>query len=243
MNTHDDRERRVRYRFGRAESLGIVGTARASQCIVVLAGVAASLVLMYVLPLVLSPLAFLALAASGVLAFLPVRGRPLADWTRLRLAHQLDVLRGRTRWRRPRTGAPQQPGEGRLDTPDAWGQLRIVAAPYANGYVGVLVDERAQTASATMLVRTESFALLADADQERRVAAWGGVLSSLARESGGVRRIAWTERTVPAEADEIASYFASERDRDVPLDHQAVLSYVELIESSAPPPRSTTSAS
>jgi hypothetical protein len=231
MSTDDDRQGRVRYRFGRAESLGIVGTARVAQCVVVLAGVGVSLVLMYALPLILSPLAFLALAVSGVLAFLPVRGRPLVDWTRLRVAHQLDALRGRTRWRRPRGGAPQQPGEGRLDTPDAWGQLRIVAAPYAKGYVGVLVDERAQTASATMLVRTESFALLADADQERRVAAWGSVLASLARESGGVRRIGWTERTVPAEADEIASYFASERDRDVPLDHQAVLSYVELIES------------
>jgi hypothetical protein len=188
---------------------------------------------MYALPIVLAPVGFVFLAASVALAFVPMRGLPLVDWIRLAVPHQIDRARGRARWRRRRDGVQGEPGEGPVSTPESWGKLRIVAAPYANGAVGVLMDAARQTASATMIVRTESFALLADADQERRVAAWGGVLSGLAREAGSVRRISWTERTVPAEVDELAAYFASERDRAVPLDGAAVLSYVELIDSSA----------
>ena len=160
---------------------------------------------MYALPIVLAPVGFVFLAASVALAFVPMRGLPLVDWIRLAVAHQIDrAARTGTLAPHGATGCRESRVRVPVPTPESWGRLRIVAAPYANGAVGVLMDAARQTASATMIVRTESFALLADADQERRVAAWGGVLSGLAREAGSVRRISWTERTVPAEVDELA---------------------------------------
>ncbi len=230
--TDQNREQRTRYRFGRAESLGVVGSARTSQCVVALAGVGMTLAAMYALPATFAPVAFLPLLAAIALSFLPIRGLPVLDWVRLGVAHQVDRARGRTAWHKPRDGSYGEAAAGPVAGPEAWGRLRIVAAPYGGGAVGVLIDDKLGTASATMVVRTESFALLADADQERRVAAWGNVLGSLGREAGTVRRIAWTERTVPAEADEIAAFFAAERDRQAPLDSAAVLSYVDLIDSS-----------
>ena len=232
--TTEDRPARPRYRFGPADSLGIVGAARASQCLVLLAGVGATLGAMYATPPALAPLAFIPLALAAALAFVPIRGAVALDWLRLAVAFGSARLRGTLRWRsaRPLAGTPAESDEGPLHLPQAWGDLRIVAVPYSARSVGVVLDRRLGTATATLLVRVESFALLADADQERRVAAWGPVMASLARESNGVRRIAWTERTVPAEADEIAAYFAAERDRDVPLDAASVRSYIELIDSS-----------
>jgi hypothetical protein len=225
---------RPRYRFGPSDSLGIVGTARASQCAVVLVGVALTLAAMYALPAILAPVAFLPLAFAAAAAFTSVRGAPVLDWARLAVGFR--VARGRSdrRWRstRPTSGVPDGEGPGSLDTPASWGTLSIVAVPYAGRTVGVVLDQRRGTATATLLVRVDAFALLAEGDQERRVAAWGQVLASLSRESSAVRRISWTERTVPAEADEIAAYFANERDRSTPLDAASVLSYVDLIDSS-----------
>ena len=166
----------MRYRFGRSESLGLVGHARPSQCFVVLAGVGASLGAMYALPLVLAPLGFVFLAVSVALAFLPMRGLPLVDWIRLAVAHQIDRARGRARWRRrARRAARSSRVRGRSRRPEL-GAASDRRRAVRERAVGVLMDAARQTASATMIVRTESFALLADADQERRVAAWGGVL-------------------------------------------------------------------
>ena len=221
----------ARYRFGPANSLGVVGNARLSQCLTVLGGIAGTLASMYALPLVLAPAAFLPLAAATIVAFLPLRGLVALDWVRLAVAHGAARIGGRTRWRIPRDGRPVADDEGPIPLPSTWGRLRIIASPHRGVPIGVLVDDQAGTATGTVLVRVESFALLNEADQERRVAAWGATLGALARDSHPVRRIGWTERTVPAEIDEIAAFFAGERRAG--LDAPGVLSYVELIDSSS----------
>ena len=133
---------------------------------------------MYVLPVIVAPVASLFLA-RGRSPRVPADARSRrsstghASHSPTRSTRRADGHAGAV----AATGPRASRAKGRCRLPEAWGKLRIVAAPYANGAVGVLIDEARQTASATMVVRTESFALLADADQERRVAAWGGVLS------------------------------------------------------------------
>lgn len=226
----------LRYRFGPVDPRGLVGAVRASQCLVVVSGVALTLGAMQAVPLAGAPLAFVPLALCCGIAFVPVRGMLLLDLGRLGLAYVLDRLSGRASWRARSSGAgiPAGPDEetGSLDLPRQWGAFRIVAVPQGGRSVGMLLDERAGTASATLLVRTEAFALLSERDQERRVRSWGQLLAGLAREGRPVRRLAWTERTVQAEADEIGDYFARNRDRQLELDADSVLSYVELIDGS-----------
>jgi hypothetical protein len=233
MSAHAPREP-ARYRFGPVDPLGLIGSARASQCVVVLVGVVASLVAMYAIPVAYAPAAFVPLAVSVAVAFVPARGMIVLDWVRLRAGFRVTRARRTTQWRSasPAAGVPGDDQSGPIAVPRCWGELRLVGVPYGGRTVGAVIDRPSGTATATLLVRVESFALLSEPDQERRVAAWGQVMSALAREANPVRRLAWTERTVPAEADEIAAYFAAERDRAVPIDAASVRSYIELIDSS-----------
>ena len=135
-------------------------------------------------------------------------------------------------------GVPRRPTKpdrtnNAVVVPSQWGSLRIVGVPFGKHEVGVLLDSSQRTASATLLVRTEAFSLLSGADQERRSAAWGALLASLARESQAVRRIAWYERTLEAETDEIAAYFAERRDQSQALEAPAVFAYAQLVEHGA----------
>ena len=43
--------------------------------------------------------------------------------------------------------------------PSQWGSWRVLAVPVGEDRVGVLLDARQRTASATLLVRTEAFSL------------------------------------------------------------------------------------
>ena len=121
----------VRYRFGPADPLGIVGTARASQCLVLLAGVGITLAAMYATPAVFAPLAFFPLGLAAAIAFVPFRGAPALDWLRLSVAFGSKRVRGSNRSRSPRplAGSPLGDDEGPLELPRAWGKLRLVAVP------------------------------------------------------------------------------------------------------------------
>ena len=73
-------------------------------------------------------------------------------------------------------------------------------------------DRRGQTFTATLGVRVRNFALLSDAEQERRLAAYGTVLAGLARDDSVIRRVGWVERTVPNDGDDVAAYLQQARD-------------------------------
>ena len=183
-------------------------------------------------PVWAAPLALVPLLAALLIAFLPVKGGlVLLDAARLAARHGSARVRGETRWR------SSAPGEGEPENaivvPSQWGSWRVLGVPFGEYEVGVLLDARQRTASATLLVRTEAFSLLSGADQERRAAAWGALLASLARESQAVRRIAWYERTLEAETDEIAAYFAERRDQSQALEAPAVFAYAQLVEHGA----------
>jgi hypothetical protein len=95
-----------------------------------------------------------------------------------------------------------------------------------------VVNDTAQNSYAVALrCRVQAFGLLDIAQQARRLAEWGRVLSGLAGERSPIRRIAWVERTVPSDGDAIARYFSEARDDTVPLSSGAARSYIELIDS------------
>jgi len=221
------------HRYGPAETRSLVGQARLSQLLLTAAGLGGSLLSVYVVPVWAAPAALLPLLAALLVAFLPVKGGlVLLDAARLAARHGWSHLRGETRWR---SSAPDEggPDDNAVVVPSQWGSLRIVGVPFGKHEVGVLLDSSQRTASATLLVRTEAFSLLSGADQERRSAAWGALLASLARESQAVRRIAWYERTLEAETDEIAAYFAERRDQSQALEAPAVFAYAQLVEHGA----------
>src|SRR5205823_1729401 len=59
--------------------------------------------------------------------------------------------------------------------------------------VGYVHDRARGTLSAVVPVRGSEFALLDPDDQHQRIAAWGRILSQLARDSTRVRRVCWYE--------------------------------------------------
>ena len=221
------------YRFGPAQTRTIIGQVRLSQATCVTASLGLSIGLVYAIPPWAAPIALVPLLAGLLVAFLPLAGGVvLLDAGRLGARHLARRLAGRATWR---SQAPilGDPTAADVSVPARWGAWRIVGVPYAGREVGVLVDRREQTASATLLVRTEAFELLSGSDQERRCACWGALLGALARDDHAVRRVAWYERTLEAETDEIGAYFAKYRDASAPLDSPALLSYADLVDEGA----------
>ena len=231
-------QRRELYRFGQPESRGLLGSLRAPQLLVLVLGVVVTLVVMRVVPPVAGPLAFAPALLALVVAFVPVGGLVAVDWAMLALTHLTQRFTGSARFRSRlhRDGIVVGPRDdtGPLELPSCWGSWRIVAVEIGPGQaVGVLVDERARTVSATLLARSRVDELLSEAGQELRVAAWGEILASLARESRRIRRFGWVERTVPAEVDEIAAFLKERSPGQLMLADGPLAAYMGLINESS----------
>jgi len=98
----------------------------------------------------------------------------------------------------------------------------------------VICEPAAGTYTAALAVRAGPFGLCDGAEQERKLDGWGAVLASLAREGSPISRLQWIERTLPAQADELAAHLQANRDRTLAPESGLVSSYIELIESAAP---------
>lgn len=182
--------------------------------------------------------ALLVLGAGVAAIYLPFEGRTLEEWAPIALRWALRSKEEKRGYRSasPRAGA--QEGEDgaafECSLPSELVGLEMLEVPYKSDHVGVLRDARAGTYTAAIAVRAGAFTLLDGAEQERKLDGWGSVLAGLARDGSPVRRLQWIERTLPAQGDELASYFQRERDRAVPLDSGLVASYIELVEAAAP---------
>ena len=233
---------RARYTFGPLEQRGLVGSLRATQTSVL---GAALLVIVLVLSTRRDAVGMLIALTIGtaalVIVFLRVRGRALEAWAPV-IARFL--VRGATHRLGYRSSAPaaglllgrEGVMEPALSLPEELGDVRLLAAPVdpaGAAVIGVVKDLRGQTYTATLGTRVRNFALLSDAEQERRLAAYGTVLAGLARDDSVIRRVGWVERTVPNDGDDVAAYLQQERDPELALTYGPVASYIELIESAA----------
>ncbi len=229
-----------RYRFGPLERRGLVGPLTFGQVLVVAGAAALGLAALYALRdwIGLAVALFLVVGALGAV-LLPFEGRTLEAWAPIAIRWTLRTREQERGYRSRSPGGGFRVAEdgatvAEASLPDDLAGLRLVEAPYGNDRVGVVHDRAAGTYTVAVAVRAGAFGLL-DADaQERKLAAWGSVLASLARDGSPVRRVQWIERTLPAQADELAGYLQAERDRAVPLDSGLVASYIELVESAAP---------
>jgi hypothetical protein len=226
-----------RYRFGPIERRGLVGGLRTGQVIVVAIALIGTVVILHLSSAAPAALAAIGLALGGAaVAFYPFAGRTLEQWVPVAGTWAARRSAGSHRYRSasPSAGV-SQPEDGdveqQLALPQELAGVEILSAPLAGEAVAVVKERRANTYTAVLAVRVGSFGLLDRADQERRLAGWGSVLSGLARENSPIRRVQWIERTVPSDGDELARYLQSERDATVPLWGSPVASYIELVES------------
>jgi hypothetical protein len=233
---------RARYTFGPLEQRGLVGSLRAAQTAIL--GVA-----LVVVVLVLAArrdaggmLAGVAIATASVLiVFFKVRGRTLEAWAPVIARFLARRVTGRLRYRSaaPAAGLLLRPNgsvEAAMSLPEELGDVELLAAsvdPTGTTAIGVIKDRRGQTFTATLGVRVRNFALLSDAEQERRLAAYGTLLAGLARDDSVILRVGWVERTVPNDGDDVAAYLQQARDPALGLGSGPVTSYIELIESAA----------
>ena len=80
----------------------------------------------------------------------------------------------------------------------------------------------------------QAVALLGAEERERRLAEYGGVLAALARDDSPLRRVAWIERTLPADGDAMADYLMDNKREDASLDDppDELVSYFQLLRRS-----------
>ena len=238
---------RVRYRFPPLERRGVIAGWRAGQ----VATVACGLVLA-VLAVRSSPtlpgvvVAVVLVAASVALAFWPIAGRTGEQWlpvvarwawsgaTGRRFAPAGGPSAGVTVDIAPEGSARPVAAAGAAPTRSPFDGLHLIDCPTtdAGGGMGVLVDDRARTVTAVLEVRGHSFALLAPAEQDARVAGWARVLASLAREGSVVHRVQWVESCLPDDGGAVRSHLEDHRVLDA--DAPAVRSYRGLLADASP---------
>ncbi|MDA8269712.1 MAG: hypothetical protein M0013_15330 [Actinomycetota bacterium] len=180
--------------------------------------------------------AVVAVAGAGATASWPIAGRTAEQWLPLVARRAADLARGTTYVASPapagggilvatgdglacadpahraRPARPSVAGwwraTGRGEGAGPFAGVRIVADGPTSALpgCGVVIDERAGTATAALVVRGHNFALLGAADQDRRVVAWSRVLAGLARQGGEVHRVQWLESCLPDAGDAVRAY-------------------------------------
>ena len=163
---------------------------------------------------------------------MPLAGRTGDQWLPVVVVYLARRARGDLTWLlRPTAtgsdGVVPPPG-----LPPELAGLTLQPVPVAGGgEVGVLHDRRAGTWTGVLAVSGRAFALLDPADQDRRVAAFGSVLASMAGERSAVHRVQWVERTVPDRGDALARHWTLHGVQDGSV---AARSYAQLIAGAAP---------
>jgi len=245
VNREHVRDAEVRYRFPPLERRGVIAGWRAGQ----VASVAVSLVLAVLSvrsrPSVVGVAVAVVLVGTGVTAaFWPVAGRTGEQWLPVVVRWGWAGATGRRTLvaggpstgtsvsvdPRTGTGAAREAG-GRPAAPvSAFEGLHLVGAPGTG--IGVVVDDRARTVTAALVVQGRSFALLGPADQEARVAGWARVLASLARDGSSVHRLQWVETCLPDDGGAVRAHLD---DHGVlAADSPATRSYRDLLDESSP---------
>ncbi len=184
-----------------------------------------------------------ALVAGGVLV--PIYGRTLEQWLPITIRFLFGRLSGRTRFRSQRAQLghlirlphdqldpqPPLPPDSRPAELSEIELLEVELSRYENARLGVVKDRRAGTFTATVRVSGHAFSLLDPGDRERALADYGTVLATLARDGTPVRRLAWIERTLPADADALGSYLLEAKRPDASLEDppDELVSYLQLI--------------
>lgn len=170
------------------------------------------------------------LGLAAVVVTAPVQGRTLTGWAPLALRYGLARLRGRTDFR-ARAPLQGRPGD-RLRLPAEQGDLQIVAYPWQDRILGVVVDRAAGLYTATLRVHGPQFLLETTSRQDELLGRWGGVLARLAG-PGDLHRLQWILRTSVDDAAALVEDLRMARADDLATAAELVRSYLALVATTA----------
>jgi hypothetical protein len=225
-----------RYRFAASRKAGLFGTIPATLLVTLTTGVIASW--LAVISHAPAALALAPLAASGLVGFGRVGGRPLHELLpRLVVWGVRRVLR-RHRWCRPvplivdgtlPAALPKAlDGLSVFEVDRPW---MIAGLPPAT--VGIIRDKTAGTITTVMPVAGDGqFALADPATQDSKVDLWGLALAGFCREGGPVTRVTWRDWTAPTGIGDHHHHLSTQPDDGE--GSEARRSYLKLIEHVAP---------
>jgi hypothetical protein len=252
-----ERRDRVRYRFPPLERRGVIAGWRGGQIAAVAGGLLIGVFAIRSRPSMGGVvLAVVGLAVGLGLAFWPINGRTGEQWLPLVARWLWSALVG------GHLQLSSAPTGGRLALVDSIGTagsraielqpmapvarsnsrsmvldgLTVAGTPFGSQTsapeLGMVIDARARTATAALVVSGHSFALLGSRDQDGQIAAWGRVLSSMAREGSDVHRVQWIESCLPDDGGAVRRHFADHAvlSTDSPAGH----SYRTLVDEAAP---------
>ena len=235
-----------RYRFGEVTRRGLLGAIRPGQVALVATGAVWAIAVIDMAPSESGAAAALAgLAATLVIATVPVAGRTIEQWLPVACAWLTRRATGRARelspavaagtvvtlagggerrWVSARDRAPAPPAQLR--------GVRIVELSYRGGVVGAISERRGRRLTVVLISRAPGLALADETEQQQRLSVWASVLQGAAH--GPIRRIQWVQRTAPAQGDGLARWLHEQRDPQIPLRGSRIAeSYLELMAHSA----------
>jgi hypothetical protein len=218
------------YRFGPLERRGLILGLRPGQVVVLgMGGLMCVLVLRSLSELPAALLTLISITAAVAVAFWPVEGRTLESWLPLVVAYGWRRLHGRHRFtseahlqghlvsvRKDGEVAEVLPPKTRPASVQGLTILEARSLTDEDISVGVVKDVRRRTYTAALEARGRSFNLLDEEEQARAVEAWASILASYGRESSGISRLQWIERTVPDDGQAIAQHYEWRGDQDAP---------------------------
>jgi hypothetical protein len=216
------------YTFGRRDRGGMLLGFKLTQLIVLGLGFAAVLVGLLANGAQGGVLGLLTLVVSAVLALYPVQGRTLVDWVRplanfgyARFRKDAAYLGGPTALHRTRDA-------NRIDLPGVGQHLRVYEAETAEGRIAALrVGDRW---TVVLKVRGTNYVLADRASQERRIAAWGALLSQAGQEGSRIAALQWLERAIPDSGHDLQAWWQAHGDPASPY----AKDYERLIEHAGP---------
>jgi hypothetical protein len=219
-----------RYLFSPLERRGVVAGLRGAQLAVLGVGLVVSVGALRRQPSAGGlALALLISAAALSIVFVKVRDRSVDQWIPLvvRFGTGRVGAHSAARRRARRRAVP-------VACPPALKGLHIGALERGLGQPAavLLVDRLAGTLGSVLAVRGHAFALLDSTDKDRRLAAWGSVLASMARHDGCVSRVQWVERTVGGDADALGRHLVEQGVLD--RNSAPVRSYASLVSEAGP---------
>jgi len=121
---------------------------------------------------------------------------------------------------------------GKPSPPPPVAEWQLIYTSVSGQPMGVLRDRKNKSWVAVIGVQGQSFMLLDEGEQVRRLSSWATVQASMARQGSPISRLQWLERTLTEVGDEMRSFFA-ERARTTE-GTAAHTSYTDLLASAQP---------
>lgn len=121
---------------------------------------------------------------------------------------------------------------GKPSPPPPVADWQLIYTSVSGQPMGVLRDRKNKSWVAVIGVQGQSFMLLDEGEQVRRLSSWATVQASMARQGSPISRLQWLERTLTEVGDEMRAFFAERaRSTEGTPPHA---SYTELLQSAQP---------